>query len=393
MCFRFCSYLFSLLILLATNSFAGHPWKIYPHVSAPTTTSAHLSWGRYKAKASVLDIGTEPDDYTFRQYVIKGTENPHVLIEGLEPGKRYYYRLRYHKLEARAWFETNRLSEDHRPFTFTALGDSGSGFPVQDEVATQMRLLRPKFVLHTGDIVYGKGQAEYLKDKYYDPYHSLMNTSPFYLALGNHDYLTRDGFDVLDSVILPTNPVTNNEKFYTFIYGNTQFFALDSTRFIQVGLEGSPQWNWFENELRNSKSLWKVVFFHHPLYSTGKHENETHLMRPLEKLFKRYGVDLVLNGHDHHYERSKIINGVQYIVTGGGGANVRTPHPNYYTAFAIKAHHFVRVDVTDYALTIRAINEKGEVLDHCVLEKGSPVCRTIEPQLFQIVTMRSSRWS
>ena len=97
-------------------------------------------------------------------------------------------------------------------------------------------------------------------------------------------------------------------------------------------------------------------------------------MKNLHSLFVTHGVDLVFNGHDHNYERTKVIDGIQYIITGGGGANIRTPQPNETTEFAIKAHHFVEVEIADKYVTIKAINENGKVFDYCTLEKNGKGC-------------------
>jgi len=362
------------LVLLSSSVFAGHNWPIYPHVSNSSSTGIDIAWGS-KGGNSLLEVGEAKGDYNLHRFVIPAGTKPHIRLNNLDPSKRYYYRVTNKKLVAEAWFDTHPQPGEEVSFTFAAIGDSGSGFDIQDEVAAQMRYLRPSFVVHTGDIIYSHGQAKHLKNKFFDPYHSLMNTSPFFLSLGNHDYDTREGMDILDAVHLPTNPVTETEHYYTFTYGNTRFIALDSIRFLTEGFEGSPQWNWLVQEFEKNSTDWTIIFFHHPLYSSGDHAIEPG-MRDLHPLFVMNGVDLVINGHDHHYERTNIIDGIQYLVTGGGGANVRTPEPNSDTAFAIKAHHFVQIDVTPEYLRFRATNEKGETLDTCVWEKYTKLCST-----------------
>lgn len=339
-----------------------------------TSTSVEIAWKTSSSiEKSIFLWGESALEYKNLIEIKRGTPS-HIYLNHLMPGKRYYYKVQQDYLTAEAWFETYPLPSENNSILFTALGDSGSGFEVQDEVATQMRFRRPNLVLHTGDVIYPKGEGSDLKDKFFDPYHSLMNTSPFYLSLGNHDYQTKEGKEILDAISLPKNDIDNSENFYTFTYGNIRIIALDSNMFITRGFHSTPQWNWLEKVLLNNKSHWTVVFFHHPVFSSGDHQIEPG-MHNLHLLFAKYRVDLVLSGHDHHYERTKIIDGVQYIITGGGGANVRTPQPNETTEVAIKAHHFVEVEIKNDTLTIRAINNDGEILDFCTIQKHGNSCQ------------------
>lgn len=338
-----------------------------------TTTSAEIAWKTFPSvDKSIFSWGSEECEYNNTFEISRGMPS-HIYLSNLEPGTRYYYKVQHATLTAQAWFETNPLPDSDAPFKFAALGDGGSGFEVQDQINTQMRLLRPKFVIHMGDLIYPHGEGKHLKNKFFDPYHSLMNTSPFYIALGNHDYDTKEGQEILDAISLPQNDIDNSERFYTFVYGKSRFIALDSNLFLKQGFQGSPQWLWLEKTLKSNDSYWTIIFFHHPVFSSGGHEIAP-AMQGLHALFARYGVDLVFSGHDHHYERTKIIDGIQYIITGGGGANVRTPHPNRTTEFAIKAHHFVEVGVTSDQITLKAINENGEIFDYCTLQKHGRSC-------------------
>jgi len=353
----------------------SHQMPFYPYVSNPTTNSIHLSWYRHSHQTkTVVQVGQKVGEYSLKKYEIEGNKPPTIKINGLNPGSRYHYRVVQDGLEFKSSFETQPKRGSQKPFSFLVLGDSGTGWAIQYKVAKQMKKFHPKFVLHTGDVVYKRGSGKFLKKKYLHPYHPIMKNAPFYIVLGNHDYETKRGKEILDVVILPKNSSVLTERYYTFTYGKTQFFALDSNQFLNRGFKGTTQWNWFKGELAKSRAKWKMVFFHHPLYGTGRHREDHHRMRPLESLLSQYGVDIVFNGHDHTYERTKVIKGVQYIVTGGGGAKVHTPRPDHNTAFAKRAHHFVRVYVGQNSLTIRAINQNGLVFDHCILNKGAKSC-------------------
>jgi 3',5'-cyclic AMP phosphodiesterase CpdA len=110
----------------------------------------------------------------------------------------------------------------------------------------------------------------------------------FYAALGNHD-------DPNQRFYKPFN--MNGERFYTFTKGNIEFFVLDSNYMDRKQLD------WFERAIKDSKSDWKMAYFHHPLYSSGMtHGSEVDLRVLLEPLFVKYGMDVVFAGHEHFYE-------------------------------------------------------------------------------------------
>jgi hypothetical protein len=105
------------------------------------------------------------------------------------------------------------------------------------------------------------------------------------------------------------------KKYYTFKpKEGIRFFALDSNYMDTMQLE------WLEKELKDSGSEWKVLFFHHPTYSSGeKHGSNMQLRGVLEPLLVKYGVDVVLTGHEHFYERIKPQKGINYFIVGSSG--------------------------------------------------------------------------
>jgi predicted phosphodiesterase len=175
---------------------------------------------------------------------------------------------------------------------FAVIGDSGTGDSNQFRVAQQLTAARPKFnydlVLMLGDNLYGgSGTVDYV-NKFEKPYKALLDAGvKFYAALGNHDNSNQ-------RLYKPFN--MNGERFYTFKPGNAsvRFFALDSNYMDK------EQLTWLEKELANSQSDWKIMFFHHPMYSSGgRHGSDVQLRELLEPIFLKYGVDVVLAGHDH----------------------------------------------------------------------------------------------
>jgi 3',5'-cyclic AMP phosphodiesterase CpdA len=136
---------------------------------------------------------------------------------------------------------------------------------------------------------------------------------------------------------------------------------LDSTNFDRV------QAAWLENSLRDSKAIWKIAVFHHPIYSSGKtHGSNLGLRKQLEPLFTRYGVSVALSGHDHIYERIKPQQGVQYFVSGAGG-KVRRGNIDRGSGLSAATfdndNHFMVFEIEDSATRFQAISENGAVVD------------------------------
>jgi hypothetical protein len=194
---------------------------------------------------------------------------------------------------------------------FAVIGDSGTGNSDQYRTAkvfAEMRQRFPyEFVLMMGDNMYGGESARDFQNKFEKPYKPILDAGiKFYAALGNHDSPNQRMYK-------PFN--MNGERYYTFKPQNgIRFFALDSNYMDR------PQLQWLEKELAASGSDWKVAFFHHPIYSSaGRHGSDPALRDQLEPLFVKYSVDLVLQGHDHIYERVKPQKGIAYFVSGGAG--------------------------------------------------------------------------
>lgn len=193
---------------------------------------------------------------------------------------------------------------------FAAFGDNGTGDTPQYDVAAQMAAWHKQFsfdmVIMLGDNLYGRQGAQDFIDKFEIPYKPLLDEGvKFYAALGNHDKQT-------NRMYKPWN--MNGERYYAYSKKNVKFFVVDSDYMDPKQLQ------WLENELKSARDDWKIVYFHHPLYSSGgRHGSEVDLRVTLEPLFVKYGVNVVYSGHDHLYERIKPQKGIYYFVVGSSG--------------------------------------------------------------------------
>jgi predicted phosphodiesterase len=248
---------------------------------------------------------------------------------------------------------------------FAIIGDSGTGASAQYKVAERLIASRAKFpyefVLMMGDNLYsGSAQKDYQK-KFELPYKTLLDSGvKFYATLGNHD-------NTNEKLYKPFN--MNGERFYTFKpKPGVRIFSLDSNYMDPSQLQ------WLEKELAASGSDWKIVFFHHPLYSSGgTHGSDTKLREQLEPLFLKYGVDAVFSGHEHFYERLKPQKGIYYFVSGGAGKlREGDVGKTNLTAKAFDTgYHFMLVEVGKDVMNFQVITDQGKVADSGALPRFS----------------------
>ncbi len=195
---------------------------------------------------------------------------------------------------------------------FAVLGDFGVGSKAQYQLAAQMKRVHDIFpyelVTLVGDNLYGSERPQDFQKKFEVPYKPLLDAGvKFYASLGNHDAREQRYYKLFNM---------DGKLYYSFKPSkqSVRFFALEST------YPDPDQIAWFEKELKESNSDWKIPYFHHPPYSSGdRHGSDARLREVLEPLFLKYNVSVVLTGHDHFYERTKPQKGIVYFVVGSGG--------------------------------------------------------------------------
>ena len=239
--------------------------------------------------------------------------------------------------------------------TFAVIGDAGTGgrdqFRVAREMAETYKEQPFSLLLTAGDNVYGGDVVDRAPDVIDKPYKPLFDAGvEFHPALGNHDVDDSDDLaETLSTLGIP-------HRYYYFTDGPVDFFALDSNR-----VDG-PQIEWLRERLSCSDSLWQVVYFHHPLYSSGKHGSDIGLRHALEPVLREGGADIVLTGHDHDYQRSTPQHGIVHVVT-GGGSNVRSVGSGDFTAVSESVLHFLLISVSGKGMDVQAIDVDGNVID------------------------------
>lgn len=211
-----------------------------------------------------------------------------------------------------------------------------------------------------GDNVYPSGDPSRLDRTVFEPFGAVLHAGARLLAvLGNHDVRNGHGDAQAAALGMPG-------RWYGQRLGEITFVALDSNDW------GNPdQTAWLERTLAASTTTWKIVALHHPPYSGGYQGSSVEARQAFSPIFERHGVQLVLSGHEHDYQRSRPIGGVTYVVSGAAADSRRTGREEF-TATSASWHHFVDVSVFADRLLLQAVNQNGRVFDKVAIASASP---------------------
>jgi predicted phosphodiesterase len=245
--------------------------------------------------------------------------------------------------------------------SFLAMGDYGVGGSRELSLGLRMKSYESR---HGADMLVALGDNDYLQS----PRLFRANWERSFGwarlrglrvggVLGNHDYETARGAYELATLGMPG-------RYYTRRLGDgeVQLFFLDSNAITP------RQTSWLERQLSDSAATWKIAVFHHPPYTCGGHSGNADVVKRWVPLFEEYGVQLVLSGHDHNYQRFAGRNGVTYVVDGGGAAGLYRLHgcPRSYPprVRGLVQHGFLYVTATDAQLDVSAVDMRGRAIDH-----------------------------
>ncbi|MFF0381780.1 purple acid phosphatase family protein [Streptomyces sp. NPDC004286] len=406
----------------------AHPWDLSRKIDAEV-----------RALYTPAGVGASGDH---TQYYV------HARLSHLRPGQTYYYGVGHHGFDPAephllGTLGTFTTAPAHKaPFTFTAFGDEGVGY---HGLANNALILgqNPAFHLHAGDIAYGDpsgagktadtGFDSRTWDQFLHQTESVAKQIPWMPAYGNHDmeaWYSPNGYGGEEARwSLPDNgpDAANLPGVYSFVYGNTAVISLDANDIsyeipANLGISGGTQTRWLEAQLKKYRAArdvdFVVVFFHHCAYCTSTaHASEGGVRQEWVPLFEKYTVDLVINGHNHQYERTDVIKGdtvtkklpiggtaypetegVVYVTAGAAGRSLyaftapdtyeghehevesvssfvnlkdgKKPETVAWSRVRYLDYSFLRVDVTPAprgrhtTLTVSGIAETGERIDH-----------------------------
>ncbi|MBR5062310.1 MAG: metallophosphoesterase family protein [Prevotella sp.] len=339
--------------------------------------SRNISWQADSVlRPSYLELVLLPDGDTVRVNAVgevfrsrSGVAAYYVArLRQLQPVAHYAYRAVTNGVASR-WYEFQTYSEHRDSLSFLYVGD------VQDTIGgLANRFLREaihrhpqnEFIVCGGDLTerpIDENWAETFRDV-----DSICQTLPLLNVTGNHDYLKgvimslERRFSLVFSYFLDSK--IGDNQVYSLCYGPTQFFLLDSNRELPYLL---TQRNWLEKQLKASTARWKIVVLHHPLFSMKGYNNLIQRWM-FNGLIEEYGVDLVLQGHEHAYarmtrhdENGNAVTPV-YTISHFSPKNYRIQFDDRFDKFGISSRYYQTVNIKGDTLTLATYEVYGHTL-------------------------------
>jgi hypothetical protein len=348
-----------LLILVGSSNANNAMFLIGPYSQNSHFDSILISWNTVTPTTlNEVHWGRSPTlgNVTAEKSIFAKTAHT-VEIEELSAGQKYYYTIVSDQTESPLYTFWTAFPPN-QTIRFVAYGDSQGNWDnwrTVSLVSQAIEKTHPAFVLKTGDQVdNGKNLDNWID---FFTASSYLHNSTLYPVLGNHEYYSHLYFSFFS---LPCN-----ERWYSFENGPVHFIGLSSSERDRYRLIQSL---WLFNDLRSNNESFTIVFFHHPVYSSGEHGNTTLLQKIWAPMFERFHVNIVFNGHDHDYERS-IVNGVTYIVIGGGGSPLYNIGHSPWTVYSEKTYHYCLLTANSSLLTFEAIKPDGAIFDSFMIPK------------------------
>jgi predicted phosphodiesterase len=361
----------SMYFDLKMRVYQKHDWLKKPYLTHIKKHGITISWETNSATRGRVDIYDDRGSLIHRRTTESVQSLHEMRVRNLNKDTSYHYEVHawhddeeenQHIVSEKRTFKT--APSDDAEFDFLFYGDSRYLTDVHSRLAERMLQDAKEndinLVLHAGDIVNQGFIWEQWQQNFFAPAEELIAQLPIVPVPGNHELNTKLYYDYFD---LP-----GNEAWYHFRYGIADIYALNSN--VDYGPQ-SEQYKWLQTQLATQTGRWKIVMLHHPPYSCaiGRKKEGQNLVRDIVPLLEAYGVDVVLLGHDHVYGRSANINGVHYVISGGGGSSLYNSKEDAHMIKCRKVFHYVKFEVKKDALGWTAIGDDGAIIDTYELTK------------------------
>ena len=329
-----------------------------PYLQMATPDSMTICWRTRHHADSTVHFWSDPAAVPITVSDDKLTIDHKVKLTGLLPDTRYHYAVSSEDIfgttttaggEEDHWFRTAPVPGSAKPTTIWVIGDSGSAGhgnedprsrSVFDGYLAYNENTSPDVWLMLGDNAYGSGTDEQYQFAVFEVYTEILKNTALWPTQGNHDRRNSPTFASIFE--LPAageagGMPSGSEFYYSFDHGDIHFICLDSANGNHVNPEVSTaMYDWLEADLASTDQEWIIAYFHHGPYTKGSHNSDfeiTHFWTRENAIpiLEAYGVDLVLSGHSHAYERSMLVNGhyglsttfdpVTMTVDGGNGSD------------------------------------------------------------------------
>jgi hypothetical protein len=343
-----------------------------PYVNYVTDSSAKVLWVTATAAPSTFELASglaadlaPPKQATVTQLVEGRPEVLHeALLSELQAGTTYHYSVMDGKTRIAGSFTAALPANSQQPFKFVVYGDNRS-FPKRHAAVVKGMLSeRPlAFVVNTGDLVASGTDWPQWQTQFFAPAAELLRSTTLWPVRGNHE---SDGVFFSHLFDLP-----NNRFYYSFDYGNVHFVVLDSG--MEEGPADPAMLTWLDQDLAASKAEWKLVAYHRPTFDVREHRT-TWGQEELLPILEKHGVDMVLNGHSHVYQRFRPIGPAGrkptiHVTTGGGGAPEYDINPSPILEHTYAGLHYCAFQVKGHELEMTVRTPEGRTVDQLKLVK------------------------
>ena len=302
-----------------------------PYLQMMAPDAVTVRWQSEQELVGVVRYGEQIDQLNFSANETTSNEEHEVRLTKLKPATKYFYSAGNKNSESfkgdNFWFKTAPIKKES-PVRFWVTGDQGYANPIQNEVRDAMlgwleenprlskNLPALDLWLTTGDNAYRSGSNEQFQKGFFEPYKTILHNTPVWPLYGNHDARRWVFFDLFT---FPTNAqsggiASGTEHYYSFDYANIHIVMLDTEK-SDLDVDGDMV-SWLKKDLQTTKQQWLIAFSHHPPYTKGSHDSDNQwdsrarLIKVRENIvpiLERAGVDVLLSGHSHMYERSELI--------------------------------------------------------------------------------------
>jgi len=291
-------------------------------------------------------------------------------LENLQPGRPYFYRIIDYEGES-DFYSFRTVPADTNEVTFVVYGDSRTHPKTHRKIVEQIAKKNVDFIVHTGDLVTNGDDYDQWYPQFFEPLKGLSESVPVYIAKGNHEGKSGN----FEKLLVPAGEKNN----FAFDYGPLHYFCADNSA---KNLDHKKLLKQIASDVQNSKAQWKFISYHKPSLNLGRYWSNWGSPEVFG-VFADAGVDFVITGHSHQYERFRPVTPpaidcassrggssfVTYITSGGGGGLLYNVKPSIYHARAKKVHHFCWFHIRGDKITVDAIDIKGRVFDHLEITK------------------------
>ena len=348
-----------------------HTFLKGPYLQNPTMDGMTIMWESEELASGEVRYGeTEKLGESAAEYA--NTKIHQVMLTGLKSQTRYYYQVVTGDKKSEIHSFSTAVEKDS-PFSFVAYGDNKNGPFNHAKVANLALTKEPNFAIHNGDLVNRGGVYVQWEKLFFNPIGHLISHVPLYTVIGNHEDMSDNYFNFFC-------PPCDTLAYYSIDYGNAHVIILNTEE--EALIDAPNQVKWLIDDLEsNQDATWKFVVFHVPPFTSGGNYYSRFRLEVKELLvpiFQKYGVDMVLSGHDHHYERSFPIgsksdySAITYIVCGNGGTPMRYNSPRMWTLYSERVYGFTMINIDGTKMHFQSISIDDRVIDEFTLDKADP---------------------